>query len=770
VITNQPVSNRPIQIKHKHLQRDALIYIRQSSRRQVLDHTGSTAVQRAQAERAAKWGWPEASIKVVDDDLGLSGATSYQRLGFQEMLLRMERDLVGLVMFHDVSRLSREPADAEAFLRRAIRAGVLIATADHLFDAGERDVAELFGFRVKSLLAWIDNAYRARNLQQARVARVAEGNAVSPPPVGYIVATRGKWVMDPDPAVRDAIARVFTLYLSLGSVPTVARYWDSQGLRFPCRRKGEIEWRPVTTHHIKAVLNNPMYAGDYSFGRSRVLPATETAKRRVMTRATDDWHVSRDHHDGYITRDQHAQIKALLRSRRIAARQPARGGGALLQSLLWCAEHNRPFRSRYNDRDRAPEVRRRPSYICQSSDRLGHIETCFVVPARLLDPLVVDRVLASLTPPAIDEALQATDAAILEHERVHQSQLRLLQQAKDAVDFATARYLAVLPDNIPAQQVAQRLLKEKTLAYESLGSAIADHVAARPRPVSSLDAEKVQLISQDLAAVWAAETTTNVDRKALLGTLVSRVLLKPTDQCMDVTIAWRGGLNETFRVLSSGGINAHIAALRARGANEGEIEDALNKSSILNRFGERMSRPAIWRRLTKMGINSKELRILAWKRVRELALEGYTRPEMLSELRTNGPVHPKGHWTRNRLDSALRGLSIGRAGVEPLPAGHSVAVRVQTNEEVVAAIAAGRKAGLQWREIAEDLNARGFRPLKARQFSARQLPVLFRAHLPNRRALVAFHPTRGRRRNLGAAKADGGRRSAPIATRAEPLE
>src|SRR5688572_11398267 len=95
-------------IRPEHKRKYAVVYARQSTPDQVLHHSGSTDSQLALQEQAKRLGWPESLIKVIDQDLGLSGTSATARAGFQELLEMMKRDEVGLVLVRDIARLSRD--------------------------------------------------------------------------------------------------------------------------------------------------------------------------------------------------------------------------------------------------------------------------------------------------------------------------------------------------------------------------------------------------------------------------------------------------------------------------------------------------------------------------------------------------------------------------------------------------------------------------------------------------------------------------------------
>jgi DNA invertase Pin-like site-specific DNA recombinase len=216
-------ADTPAVIRPQHKQRLAVVYIRQSTEQQVRHHTGSTEAQRDLAALPRRWGWPESRILTIDDDLGLSGTSSSKRTGFQQLLALMHRSEVGIVLVRDVSRISRNPLDAERFLHAAIRAQVLVEANGRVYDPTSRDLTELFGLRLQGLLAWWENAQRISTFRAAKEARIREGYAVSRPPIGYVRAEKGKWIKDPDQAIRYAVQRVFDLYLELRSIHKVAK-------------------------------------------------------------------------------------------------------------------------------------------------------------------------------------------------------------------------------------------------------------------------------------------------------------------------------------------------------------------------------------------------------------------------------------------------------------------------------------------------------------------------------------------------------------------
>ena len=121
-------------ITERHLQKRAVVYVRQSTQQQVLENRESTARQYAMADRAAALGWPSAAIEVIDEDQGHSGSSAEGRSGFQRLLAEVSSDGVGLILGLEMSRLARSCKDWHALLELCAIYRTLLADADGLYD------------------------------------------------------------------------------------------------------------------------------------------------------------------------------------------------------------------------------------------------------------------------------------------------------------------------------------------------------------------------------------------------------------------------------------------------------------------------------------------------------------------------------------------------------------------------------------------------------------------------------------------------------------
>jgi DNA invertase Pin-like site-specific DNA recombinase len=134
-------------IRPAHLDRAAVVYVRQSSRQQVLEHTESTRLQYALAGRAVALGWARSQVVVIDDDLGVSAATADSRKGFARLVTEVTMGRVGVVLGIEMSRLARTGRDWHQLLELCSLSGVLLADPDGVYDPGVYNDRLLLGLK-----------------------------------------------------------------------------------------------------------------------------------------------------------------------------------------------------------------------------------------------------------------------------------------------------------------------------------------------------------------------------------------------------------------------------------------------------------------------------------------------------------------------------------------------------------------------------------------------------------------------------------------------
>ena len=538
-----------------HRSRAAVIYVRQSTLVQVERNRELTARQYDLVSRARELGWPRTAVTVIDDDLGISGASAAGRSGFAQLVAQVGMGQVGIVLSLEVSRLARNNADWYRLLDLAGMTDTLIADADGVYHPAvfnDRLVLGLKGTMSEAEL----HVLRAR-LDGGIRNKAARGELRRGLPVGLVWGEAdGEILKHPDEAVTGVIAAIFGRFAVCGSVRGTWLWLRDQGLKFPLQpgayiRGAEIIWTEPTYHAVHNVLTHPAYAGTYTFGRSRQErcvrdDGTLRVRRRVLPQ--DQWEVLiKDHHPGFIDWDTYQANQAKIRQNiRPVAHQPGTGavreGCALLQGLATCGTCGRKLAVYYDGEHKAT-----PGYYCTGTGQLveGRGTRHMRAGGVAIDQAVTAAFLAALEPVALQACLQAARQLEQGHDAALEQHRRQAEQARYNAARAERRYQAVDPDN---RLVARGLEAAWEKALTELAAAEAEltrRQAARPATLTPAERAAILALGDDLQAVWDATTTTDKDRKQLLRTLLDEVNItvhRDHDSGRaDLVLRWKGG-------------------------------------------------------------------------------------------------------------------------------------------------------------------------------------------------------------------------------------
>jgi DNA invertase Pin-like site-specific DNA recombinase len=345
-----------------HLARRACVYIRQSTPDQVRHNLESQRRQYALAERARGLGWQE--VDVIDEDLGISGSGT-RRPGFERLLRALCDGQVGAVFSIEASRLARNGRDWHTLLEFCSVVGALLIDAETVYDPRLTNDRLLLG--MKGTISEMEVASFRERAQAALRQKAKRGALVRRVPIGYVKGSDDRIEKDPDARVGSTIDLIFRKFAELGSVRQVFFWLDQQQIQLPIARGPgaacEIIWQPARYHAVLSVLQNPIYAGAYAYGRSKTLVRLEDGQKRVRRqrqRRREDWTVLiLDHHQGYIDWDTYQSNQTMIahndNARGTAVRGSVKHGEALLAGLLRCghcgakllAQYPRPGVIRY---------------------------------------------------------------------------------------------------------------------------------------------------------------------------------------------------------------------------------------------------------------------------------------------------------------------------------------------------------------------------------------------------------------------------------------
>ena len=533
-------------ITEAHRRRRAVVYVRQSSRGQVERNVESTALQYALADRAVELGWPAASVSVVDDDLGRSGASTDGRLGFTELVAEVGLGHVGLILARETSRLARCSADWHRLLDLCALTGTLIADADGIYDLQDVNDRILLGF--KGQISEVElHLIRSRLVGGLR-NKAKRGELRLPLAVGLDRDDDDRVVLSADEQVRHAIERVFCLWQRLGSARQVVIELIAEGQKLPRRTVGQrrIRWARASYGAVHDILTNPAYAGAFVFGRQRLVKRVDE-HGQVRTGRVDvpieQWSVCLpDHHPGYVSWDQYLATRKRLASnvtRPGEGSGAAREGTALLQGLVRCGRCGRKMQVAYSGT--GGKVRR---YACvRGRDFHATGKACQTVGGARLDKTVVGAFLEAAAPAGIAATADAIRELEDQHEQRLAGQRLALERAQYEADRAERKYDACEPENRLVARTLERALEQALGNLERERGKLAQLERARPTALSDQEREALVEITRELPRLWAAETTTDRDRKELLRTLISEVIItaRHDERRADVELQWEGG-------------------------------------------------------------------------------------------------------------------------------------------------------------------------------------------------------------------------------------
>ena len=266
-----------------HLERKAIIYIRQSTPGQVVGNQESLRLQYALQHRAEDLGWRQSDIDVIDADLGLSGSSTLDRRGFQQLTTRVSLNEVGLVLSIDVTRLARNCSDWYPLLDICGLRHCLIADRDGVYDPGTPNVRLLLG--LKGTISELELHTIRGRLTSGLLAKAERGELAQMLPVGLVRETGEIVVKDPNIEVQQRIGLVFDSFLRLRSAAKVMRLFQAKQLDLPRQdRHGDLRWMPATIASVATILKNPAYAGAFVYGRKRTerIPGRQGVRPRPL--------------------------------------------------------------------------------------------------------------------------------------------------------------------------------------------------------------------------------------------------------------------------------------------------------------------------------------------------------------------------------------------------------------------------------------------------------------------------------------------------------
>jgi DNA invertase Pin-like site-specific DNA recombinase len=546
-----------IQVQHR--QKMAYVYLRQSTMAQVYHHQESTSRQYALKDRALELGWPPDQIRVLDADLGQSGAQMNNRQDFKTVVADVSLEKVGAVFALEASRLSRSCSDWHRLLEICSLTGTLIVDADGCYDPADFNDQLLLG--LKGTMSQAELHFIRARLQGGKRNKAQRGELRFPLPVGYVYGDEpGNVLFDPDVEVQNAVRLIFTLFRQTGSAYGVVRHFLKNHLSFPRRAyggawNGKLIWGNLQHGRVLSVLSNPSYAGAYVFGRHRGAKSISSEgeiQSKVQRLPIDSWLVLiQEHHPGYINWEQYLENQQMLEQNQTnqaehCASGAAREGRALLQGLLLCGHCGRRLSPRYTGNGGI-----NPVYECtrrQTDTRYS--SECVRIQADLIDQTVSQRMLKILQPDQIEIALRAVQELERRSEAVDQQWRMRIERLEYQAQLAQRRYEEVDPSNRLVAATLERRWNEALEEREKAHEELHQHRQQQGLELTNEQKEQMLALAKDLPKLWNSQTTSAQDRKRMLRLLIKDITIEKRRDLRQAVlhIRWQGGAVEDLPV------------------------------------------------------------------------------------------------------------------------------------------------------------------------------------------------------------------------------
>jgi DNA invertase Pin-like site-specific DNA recombinase len=581
----------PSKICQKHLNRRAIVYLRQSTIKQVVEHTESTARQYALADRAQALGWPKAAVEVIDEDLGLSGTTTEARTGFRRLAEQVGKGEIGALFAIEVSRFARSSADWHQLLDLCGWGDVLIIDEQGVFDPKDPNDRLLLG--LKGQMSEAEKYWMRLRMHGARLSRARRGELRLFAPCGYAWDdVVGGLVFDPDERVQATMRLFFDRFRTEGSAHGLQTWLIRNDVKLPVRHRGDpdLHWVAPRQRTVRDILHSPIYTGAYVFGRRETRMTMADGVRRISIRAVPREHwrvVIPDRHPAYLSWEQYVENMEKLKANQARPGSPtqhraALKGTALLQGIVLCGRCGARMHVRYGETGR-------PNYSCNSPVRTGEGPLpCWSVAGTGVDAQVADAFLAASQPEELELALAVANEAARQADQLDGQWRLRIERAQYEARHAERRYKAVDPDNRVVARTLEAQWEEKLRELDEVERGHAQARESRKVVLTDADRRRILELARDLPAVWRSPTTTAQQRKNLLRILVREVTLTPIDvptRSTRIQVLWESGaVTESVirRARYTGGkrpcreIEEKVRELVAAGTYDREIVRALN--------------------------------------------------------------------------------------------------------------------------------------------------------------------------------------------------
>jgi DNA invertase Pin-like site-specific DNA recombinase len=539
-------------INSTHLARKAIVYVRQSTRKQVRHNQESQRLQYALTDRATDLGFGQ--VEVIDKDLGISASLgARQRPGFQQLLSSVALGDVGMILSRELSRLSRTDKDWCHLMEVCQIFDTLLGDEEGIYDTNTVDDQLILGIKGTISVAEL-NVLKLR-MQQGKDAKARRGELYCAIAPGY-VRDGAELVIDPNKRVQDAIRLIFSKFNELKTVRQTYIWFMDNHIEVPVNKslaaKSGLVWKLPAQTFIPSVLHNPIYAGAYVYGRRPIEKVLEDGRIRRRQQAIQPPEKAKvfikSHHEGYISWETYQQNQKMIdqngsnfqtNPETLAIRK----GQGLLTGLLRCSRCGRKLTVRYWGKSGT-----HPRYHCQG-DYTSAGSYCIGFAGKGSDDAVAEKILEVISGKGVEASLAAIEECNAHKDDKHQALQRQLEQLSYEAQRAFNQYDQADPANRLVVDTLEQRWNEKLETVEVAQQAL-NAIAVAPTKLNEKDQQKILMLGKHFKETWHHPDCPMRLKKQIVRLLIKEVMvdLVQDDKRLNFIIHWHGGSHSAFSI------------------------------------------------------------------------------------------------------------------------------------------------------------------------------------------------------------------------------
>jgi DNA invertase Pin-like site-specific DNA recombinase len=616
--------------------RRAIVYVRQSSSRQVEHSRESQELQYALVDRARALGWKR--VEVIDDDLGVSAGAVSHREGFEKMLAAVALEDVGIILSREASRLSRNDTDWCRLLELCQVFGTLIGDADNVYDLSSLDDQLVLG--IKGTMSVVELKILRQRLTAGMFHKASKGEFYAKIAPGYVLDVDRRLVKDPNERAQKGIEIVFTTFRRLPSVRQTLLWLREHDVELPVNEVYDRTWRIVfrvpAYSLVSSILHNPVYAGAYVYGRrpaeTRVVDGL-IKKRHSSPLPPDRSRVFlRDHHEPYITWTEFEENQRTMRnnthrwgtSEEVGA---VRRGQGLLVGLLRCGRCGRKLHVRYWGKSGT-----NARYLCKGDYESGG-KYCLGFGGAPVDRRIAEDVLGVVSPLGIEASIEAARLLESTHDDRRALLAKQLEQAEYDARRAFEQYDVVDARNRLVAATLETRWNEKLRDADAVRASIValDSASSRLSDPERMELRAMGTVFRD---VWSSTFCPPELRKRIVRAVLEEVVVSEEPRgTLRLVVHWKG--------------RAHTLVEMPRPRSAADSRNAPDDIDIIRRMAVRYGDGAIATVLNKLGRHTGKGRRWTTQSVQTArsrsGIDGQTRSKIDPDVLTlNAAAHAAG--------------------------------------------------------------------------------------------------------------------------------